>query len=89
MFPSVKERKARIFKNGRSRAVRIPSDFALPGEDVIIRQEQDGVITIHPARAKRSPCELVEWLRERAEIGAEFPEIDDLPLKPIDLELPE
>ena len=89
MFPMPKERKAKIFKNGRSRAVRIPSDFDLPVDEVIIRQERDGLITIHPARPRRSPAELVEWLRESAPIGKELPQIEDLPLRPIDLDLPE
>ncbi|MBP1847005.1 antitoxin VapB [Rhizobium petrolearium] len=89
MFPMPKERRAKIFKNGRSRAVRIPSDFDLSGDEVVIRQEKDGVITIHPAKPKRSPGELIEWLREMAPVGKEFPEIEDLPLRPIDLDLPE
>lgn len=88
LLPS-KERRAKIFRNGRSRAVRIPSDFNLTGEEVVIRQEEDGVITIHPVRPKRSPAELVAWLKRAAPSGEEFPEIEDLPLQPFDLDLPE
>ncbi|CDZ26117.1 Hypothetical protein NGAL_HAMBI490_09520 [Neorhizobium galegae bv. officinalis] len=89
MLPMPKERKAKIFMNGRSRAVRIPSDFDLSGDEVVIRQETDGIITIHPARQKRSPGELIEWLRQAAPLGQEFPEIEDLPLRSVDLDLPE
>ena len=49
MYPLPKEKRAKIFKNGRSRAVRIPLDFELEGDEVLIRQESDGVITIRPA----------------------------------------
>ncbi|MCF1454629.1 AbrB/MazE/SpoVT family DNA-binding domain-containing protein [Agrobacterium vitis] len=89
MFPISKERRAKIFMNGRSRAVRIPSDFDLSGDEVVIRQEADGVITIQPARQKRSPGGLIEWLRQAEPLGQDFPEIDDQPLQEIDLDLPE
>jgi len=89
MYTVPKERKAKIFKNGRSRAVRIPSDFELPVDEVVIRQEVDGIITIQPANRKRSPSGLVEYLRTAEPLMEDFPEIDDLPLRPIDLDLPE
>lgn len=89
MFPISKERRAKIFMNGRSRAVRIPSDFDLSGDEVVIRQEADGIITIQPARQKRSPGGLIEWLRQAEPLGQDFPEIDDQPLQEIDLDLPE
>ncbi len=89
MFPTPKERKARIFMNGRSRAVRIPSDFDLKGEEVLLRQELNGVITIQPALQKRSPAALVEYLLQAGPLGEEFPHVEDLPLRPVDLDLPE
>ncbi|MCJ8521301.1 antitoxin VapB [Pseudorhizobium tarimense] len=89
MQPIAKERKARIFMNGRSRAVRIPSDFGLSGNEVVIRQEVDGIITIRPGKQKRTPGELVAYLRQAELLGEEFPEIEDLPLRPVDLDVPE
>lgn len=79
-----KERKVRVFKNGRSRAVRIPTEFDLVGEEVIIRQEKDGVITIHPVEQRRSPREVIEWLKAQPPIDGDFPEIDDSDLLPLD-----
>jgi len=84
-----KERKVRVFKNGRSRAVRIPSEFDLKTDEVIIRQEKDGLITIHPVKARRSPRELVEWLRAQPLLEEDFPEIEDFPPEPVDLDVPE
>jgi len=36
--------RARIFKNGRSQAVRLPKEFRFAGEEVSIRREGDAVI---------------------------------------------
>ena len=78
-----KERRAKIFKNGRSRAVRIPKDFDLPGDEVVIRQETDGVITIHP-RKKRGLLALLATMDRLGEDDV-MPQIEDFPAEPVDL----
>ena len=35
---------AKLFKNGRSQAVRLPKEFRLPGAEVLIRREGNEVI---------------------------------------------
>ncbi|MBV9624239.1 MAG: AbrB/MazE/SpoVT family DNA-binding domain-containing protein [Acidobacteria bacterium] len=45
------ERRVKVFKNGRNRAVRIPREFEFAGEEAIIRKEGDRLI-IEPVRAK-------------------------------------
>jgi antitoxin VapB len=42
--PPPAERRVRLFRNGRSQAVRIPRDLELPGEEVVIRKEGDRLI---------------------------------------------
>lgn len=79
-----KERTVRIFRNGRSRAVRIPSEFDLPGDEVVLRQEKDGLITIQPLERRLTPREVVEWLRSQPPVKEEFPDIDDSDLLPLD-----
>lgn len=79
-----KERTVRIFRNGRSRAVRIPSEFDLAGDEVIIRQEKNGLITIQPVERRRSPREVIEWLRAQPQIDEVFPDIDDSDMLPLD-----
>lgn len=37
---------AKLFRNGRSQAVRLPKDFQFNGEDVFIRKHGDAVILI-------------------------------------------
>lgn len=42
-------RYGEVLWNGEDRIVVIPKDFVLVGDKVVIRQDKDGVITIHPA----------------------------------------
>ena len=77
-------REARLFRNNKSQAVRIPADFELPGKRVLIHQEGDKLI-IEPIQHKN----LVEVLAALEPLAPEdqFPQIDDtlLPLKDTDL----
>ena len=74
------ERHVKLFKNGRSQAVRIPRDFELPGEDAIMRKE-DGRLIIEPAPARS----LLGLLATLSPIDEDFPSIADAPPEPVDL----
>jgi antitoxin VapB len=67
------ERHVKLFKNGRSQAVRIPREFELPGEDAIMRKE--GCRLIEPAPA----LSLADYLATLDDIEEDFGAIDDLP----------
>jgi antitoxin VapB len=54
---------ARLFKNGRSQAVRLPKEFRFPGEEVLVRREGDAVI-LEPIKRKAWPRGYWERLRE-------------------------
>ena len=43
------EVEAKVTVKDGQRFVQIPETFVLVGDDILIRQEKDGVITIHPA----------------------------------------
>lgn len=77
-------REAKLFRNNKSQAVRIPADFELPGDKVIIHRDGDRLI-IEPVRGKN----LLDVLAGLEPLGPEdlFPDIDDtlLPVKEIDL----
>ena len=77
MFP---ERHVKLFKNGSNQAVRIPREFELPGEDAILRKEDDKLI-IEPVR-KKSLLALLETLEP---VEEDFPDIGDSPAEPFDL----
>jgi antitoxin VapB len=74
------ERHVRVFKNGRNQAVRIPREFALPGEDAIMRKEGSRLI-IEPA----PPRSLLALLATLAPLSEDFPPIPDPPPDPVDL----
>jgi antitoxin VapB len=73
-------RHVRLFRNGRSQAVRIPREFELPGKDAVIRQE-DGKLILEPI----FPRSLLAVLATLKPIEDEFPSIEDLPAEPVDL----
>lgn len=74
------ERQVKLFKNGRSQAVRIPREFELPGEDAIMRKEGSRII-IEPAPAPS----LLARLKTLQPIEDDFGPIDDLPADPVAL----
>lgn len=82
---AVASQKARLFRNGRSQAVRIPKEFEFEGEEVTIRKEADGTLTLVPERAQKSPKEIVAWLRQQPPLeDDDFPEMDDSDMLPLD-----
>ena len=76
-------REAKLFRNNKSQAVRIPADFELPGDRVLIRRDGEKLI-LEPVRRKN----LLEILAYLKPLGPEdaFPDIDDalLPARDID-----
>lgn len=77
-------REAKLFRNNRSQAVRMPADFELPGDRVLIHRDGQRLI-IEPAPRKN----LLDVLAQLQPLGPEdqFPEIDDslLPLKDVEI----
>ncbi|MFZ2995183.1 antitoxin [Sphingobium sp.] len=78
-------REAKLFRNNRSQAVRIPAEFEFSGSRVLIHKEGDKLIIEPEPRAN-----LVDILKALAPLGPEddFPEDIDatlLPLKDVDL----
>jgi antitoxin VapB len=78
------ERHVRIFKNGRSRAVRIPKNLDIFGDEVVMREE-GGRVIMEPSK-RRDLREVIDWLRSQPPLGPDeqFPEIDDPPPEPVE-----
>lgn len=74
------ERHVKLFKNGRSQAVRIPREFELPGDEAIMRKEGERLV-LEPIAKKG----LAAWLATLEPLDEEWPEIDDLPADPVEL----
>ncbi|MEZ2330327.1 antitoxin [Mesorhizobium sp. RCC_202] len=78
-------KEAKLFRNNRSQAVRIPVEFELPGDKVLISRDGERLI-IEPVRKPGLVALLAQWAKEPP-LGPEddFPEIDDAPVKPEDI----
>ncbi|WP_375404811.1 antitoxin [uncultured Sphingomonas sp.] len=77
---STNVREAKLFRNNRSQAVRIPAEFEFPGNRVLIRKEGTKLI-IEP----EPKTELIDVLRSLSPLKAEddFPANLDVTLKPL------
>jgi antitoxin VapB len=76
------QRDAKLFRNGRNQAVRIPRGVELPGKDIVITKEDNRLI-VEPKEKERT--NLLEWLATLEPIEDEFPEIPDPRPEPVDL----
>ncbi len=85
-MPATNSRTVNLFTNGKSQALRIPKEFKFDADQAVVTRSKNGTLTIAPLDKKPSFAEfLVEWAKE--DLSAEertIPEIEDLPLKPID-----
>jgi antitoxin VapB len=79
-------RSVRIFRNGRSQAIRIPREFALPGNEATITRDRKGRLIVESV-AKPNPRDLVALLKSWEPLSDEdaMPPIEDYPPEPFDL----
>jgi len=84
--PSSKAKEAKLFRNNRSQAVRIPVEFELPGDWVMIHREGRKLI-IEPVSKPTNIVELLAAWKTEEPLGPEdqFPDIKDIPAKPEDI----
>jgi antitoxin VapB len=70
---------AKLFRNGRSQAVRLPHEFRLPGDQVRVRRVGKGVL-LEPI-----VTDAAEWFAEMDRISHEpfMPEGRNQPITPI------
>ncbi len=61
---------AKLFKNGRSQAVRLPAEFRFEGDEVVIRRDPLTGDVILSQRNKK----FEEWLKLRDQLIAEAPQ---------------
>lgn len=69
-------RKAKVFMNNRSQAVRLPKDFQFRTEEVFIRKEGNQVVL------SARPFDWTAYLAEAPVASASFMEgVEDLPVQ--------
>ena len=74
-------RHARLFRNGRNQAVRIPREFELQAGEVMTFKEDDRLVLVP---VNRSPT-LAEILSGLTPLEEDFPQIDDPAVEPTDI----
>lgn len=61
---------AKLFKNGRSQAVRLPAEFRFEGEEVAIRRDPaTGDVILSPLNKS-----FADWLEEHERLLAKIPQ---------------
>lgn len=73
-------RHARLFKNGRNQAVRIPREFELPGTEALVYREGHRLV-IEPIARPSLTSLLASWTA----LDVEWPEVDDKAPEPVEL----
>lgn len=70
------EVRAKLFRNGRSQAVRLPKEFRFEGSEVRIRHAMGGVLLEPVKTESRRPQSAAEWFADLASYGGDpiFPE---------------
>lgn len=81
-----RSREAKLFRNNRSQAVRIPVEFELPGDRVLIHREGNKLI-IEPVTKPANIIELLAEWRKEEPLGPDdqFPAIEDRLAPPEDI----
>jgi antitoxin VapB len=76
MYMPTQQRKAKLFMNNRSQAVRLPKDFQFKTDEVFIRKEGEDLV-LSPR-----PSDWSSYLADAPVASASFMEdIDDLPVQ--------
>ena len=70
----IPERHVLLFKNSRNRALRIPRDCELPGNEAAVRKEGNRLV-VEPVKRPS----LLAVLASLEPLGEDFPKIEDLP----------
>jgi antitoxin VapB len=83
MSTATQTRSVRLFRNGRSQAIRIPREFALPGTEATITRDGKGRLIVEAAR-KLTVTELLDSWDPLPEEDW-MPTIDKLVAEPFDL----
>lgn len=72
--------RARLFRNGRNQAVRIPRALELKANEVIIYRE-DSRLIVEPVEQRPSLAEVLSRLKP---LDEDFGDLDDPPTRPED-----
>jgi antitoxin VapB len=74
------EVRAKLFRNGRSQAVRLPKEFRFEGSEVRIRHAMGGVL-LEPVKQENRKLDIRKWFAEMdvTRNGSRFPDREEQP----------
>jgi antitoxin VapB len=75
-------RVARLFKNGRSQAIRIPKEMEFSGAEVTIEKRGAALVLTPVPPQKPSLADLMKTWKN---LDEDWPDIPDGPARPVDL----
>lgn len=82
------EKEASVLRSGTIQTVRIPGEFEIASDRVMVSRQADGSLLLRPAHRRMSIVEALDWLKEQGPIE-DFPgdpgEADLLPLDDVKL----
>ena len=86
LSPPSRPKEAKLFRNNRSQAVRIPVEFELPGDRVLIHREGNKLV-LEPVSRPSNIVELLAQWRQEPPLGPQdqFPDVDDGPIAAQDI----
>ena len=86
LSPPSRPKEAKLFRNNRSQAVRIPVEFELPGDRVLIHREGNKLV-LEPVSRPSNIVELLAQWRQEPPLGPQdqFPDVVDAPLAAQDI----
>ena len=75
------QRRARLFRTGRDRALRLPREFNCPGNAVLLHMDGPRLVITPTAK----PASLTTILDALEPLDEAFPDLPDAPPEPVDL----
>ena len=86
LSPPSRPKEAKLFRNNRSQAVRIPVEFELPGDRVLIHREGNKLV-LEPVSRPSNIVELLAQWRQEPPLGPQdqFPDVYDAPIAAQDI----
>ncbi|MEH6718579.1 MAG: AbrB/MazE/SpoVT family DNA-binding domain-containing protein [Aurantimonas endophytica] len=66
------EKEASVFRDGASQAIRIPEEFEIASDRVMVSRQADGSLLLRPTHRLMSLVETLDWLKEQGPLD-DFP----------------
>ncbi|NDV87119.1 hypothetical protein GTW51_10440 [Aurantimonas aggregata] len=66
------EKEVSVFRDGGRQAVRIPEEFEIASDRVMVSRQADGSLLLRPTHSRMSLVEALDWMKEQGPLE-DFP----------------